>query len=189
VNDWIQICLLAVQFLTLVALVVYAWDTRRIRKAAEGQVEASNKLLEAAIDQSEGLSKPCLTLCGELRADADTILEMHGAIGRTTARSDQGHLVVQNIGNGIALNVRYSIQPLPPSDREYRLESSGYLQNALAGQRISMAELVTTTLSGDYEIGFQFQSIGGREYRTVVKMNERVLTGFTFAQVRPRTTS
>jgi hypothetical protein len=183
VKDPIQVSLLIVQILGLLALIWYVYETFKLRKAAQRQVEISQGLIEAAMDQVEGLSKPCLTLCGELRDDMDTIVGMHGAVGRTTARADQGHFIVQNIGNGVALNVRYRFNPVGESDGRSRSNTSGYLQNVLAGQRISMAELVTA-FNGDYEVSFLYQSIGGRQYLSVVTMNSRVLTGFEFERAQ-----
>src|SRR5437763_10512821 len=115
-----------------------------MRRAAQEQVEVSQRLIKAAMDQVEGLSKPCLTLWAELRDRANTILEMHGAVGSTIVRADGGHFVVQNIGNGVALNVSYAFSPVNQSDGPTgRTQAAGYLQNVLANQKITMAEPVT----------------------------------------------
>ncbi len=57
------------------------------------------------MEQVEGLSKPCLTLWSDLRNQKDAMFENGGAIGSTKARDDQGDFVVQNIGNGFAMNI------------------------------------------------------------------------------------
>jgi uncharacterized membrane protein YsdA (DUF1294 family) len=49
----IQLVLMVVNTLTLIVLLVYTWETRKIRKAAWQQVESS--------------AKPCLTLWSKLR--------------------------------------------------------------------------------------------------------------------------
>ena len=104
--------MLSVQILTLIGLAWYAIETMKIRTAAQQQVKASLDLIKAATDQVEGMSKPCLTLWGEVREGADAILEMHGAVGNIVARPDGGSYVALNIGNGVALNVQYSFTRL-----------------------------------------------------------------------------
>ncbi len=178
-NDPIQVSMLLVQILALVALLLYVWDTRKIRKAADEQIKVSQALVQVAMDQVEGLSKPCLTIWSKLRDAADTMLEMDGAVGSMVVREDGGRFVAQNIGNGVALNVRYNIkrtdQPSGPHGPKSR-----YLPNVLAGQAVAMSEPVST-YSGDYcEVVFRFNSIGGREYQTTVTMSNLVITDFSF---------
>lgn len=177
----VQIGILVVQILGLVVLFWYAWETSVMRKAAQEQVKASQELLKAAMDQVEGLSKPCLTLSAELRDPANTILEMDGAVGGTMACTDDGNFVVQNIGNGVALNVRYSFEKIDPPDGKTRT-SDRYLLSVLANQRVRMPEPVAA-YRGECELVFRFHSIGGREYQSTVKMNNRVLTAFRSTQV------
>jgi hypothetical protein len=92
-SDCIQAAMLGVQILALIGLFYYACETRKIRKAAQ--------------QQTEGMSKPCLTLWGGLREGIDVMLGMDGAAGNIIAAANEGSYVVQNIGNGVALNVRY----------------------------------------------------------------------------------
>src|ERR1700744_6532805 len=89
----IQLCLLAVQFAGLVGLAWYAFETYRLRKAAQDQIEA--------------LSMPYLTLLSEQRDSKDTILARHGAVGTLQAKVDQCNYGVLNIGSGVALNIKY----------------------------------------------------------------------------------
>ena len=105
-KDPVQVGMLIVQVIGLGGLFWYAWETREMRKASQEQVNISQALIRAAMDQIEGLSKPCLTLCGDLRDPGDAIwaASTQGAVGGTIARNTDGKFVVQNIGNGVALN-------------------------------------------------------------------------------------
>lgn len=94
----IQIVLMVVNTLTLIVLLVYTWETRRIRKAAWQQVESA--------------AKPCLTLWSKLRDPSEAILETDGAVGNTKARGDDATFAVHNIGTGVALNVSYFFRSL-----------------------------------------------------------------------------
>jgi hypothetical protein len=178
----VQIWMLIVQVLGILGLAFYAFETRRIRKASENQVQISQGLIKAAMDQVEGLSKPCLTLHSALRGAADAIAEIHGATGNTIAAAVDGSFAMQNIGNGTALNVRYQFLRVPREEPAGRHHPC-YLQNILAGQKVSMPQPITG-YGGDWELQIEYQSIGGREYRSVLLLNERVLTKFDFSEAR-----
>jgi hypothetical protein len=187
-NDPIQLGMLIVQVIGLLGLFWYAWETRAMRKASQEQVNISQALISAAMDQVEGLSKPCLALCGELRDPSDVIWasSTRRNIGSMIVRKVDGKFVVENIGNGVALNVEYSSRQINPPDNRLVPRLAGYLQNVLSGSNVKMAEPVTPFEQGEYEIIFLFQSIGGRQYRTTVTMNDRVLTKFEFKEVSKR---
>ncbi|MGO9124715.1 MAG: hypothetical protein ACLP6G_07475 [Terriglobales bacterium] len=181
-NDCIQVATLCLQVLALIGLFWYVIETMRIRKAAQHQVETSLDLITAATAQVEGMSKPCLTFWGDLRDGADAILEMHGAVGNIVARADQGSYVVQNIGNGVALNVRYHFTK--PNDDPNRQRDMRYVPNLLPTGRVTLVE----TLGGynaEHEVTFNYESIGGRKYRTAIQLNHHVITAFVFEDVRP----
>jgi len=155
--------------LTLGVLFWYAWLTMKLRDAATEQVEA--------------MSKPCLTIWSKLRDQADAILEMDGAVGSLVARGDDANFVVQNIGTGVALNVSYSFNSLDSTTAQ-RPERKRYLANVLPTQKISVPEPMSAPLyCGNCELVFDFESIGGRHYRSTVTMNNHVLTGFELKTV------
>jgi hypothetical protein len=181
-SDHIQTSILAVQVLALVGLIWYAWETRGMRKASQDQVEVSQGLMNAAMAQVEGLSKPCLTLWSGLRDGADAILNTHGAVGNTIAQSDHGSFVVQNIGNGVALNVSYRFVQLIQTGLASRPGEIRYVQNVLASQKVTMAEPMGP-FGGEWEVHFEYQSMGGRKYQSIVTMNNHVLTAFVFKSI------
>ena len=128
-NDPVQDGMLVVQILGLFGLGWYVVETRKMRKAAEKQVAVSQDLISAAMDQVEGLSKPCLTVWSDLRDPADTILEVGRAVGSTVARCDQGNFVIQNIGNGVAINVSYKFFQINDPTGTARVRDESYVQN------------------------------------------------------------
>ncbi len=157
--------MLFVQFAGLLGLIWYAIETYRLRKVA--------------MDQVEGLSKPCLTLCSEPRDARQVILErFEGVIGSTVVRDNGGAFIVQNIGNGVALNISYQFILVSPPAGHLDFEPR-YIQNILAAQPLTIAEPVSA-YPGHYKLIFHYESIGGRKYETVVAMNRHVLTGFKF---------
>jgi|SRR5579864_8445404 len=180
-SDYIQSAMLFVQVLALLGLTWYAIETSKIRKAAQKQVQSSLDLIRAATDQVEGTSKPCLTLWGGLREGTDVILEMHGAAGNIVARGDGNSYVVQNIGNGVAINVRYHFtRENFPEDRPMR-----YVPNILASQKVSLVETLGG-YNGEHEVMFEYESIGGRRYTTSIHLNHHVMTTFEFREIRVR---
>jgi hypothetical protein len=182
----VQWLMLAVQFFALLGLIWYTVVTRGIRKSSQDQVRVSQGLISAAMDQVEGLSKPCLTLYAGLRGATDAIWEMHGTVGNTVARGDQGRFVMQNIGNGTALNVSYQFLQMPREDAT-RHHQRNYLQNILAGQQITMPQPMTA-YNGDWELHIEYESIGRRKYRSVLILNNLVLTNFEFSQAHEQVT-
>lgn len=163
-SDCTQVAMLGVQILALIGLIYYAFETTKIRRASQQQVEA--------------MSKPCLTLWGELRDGADPILEMHEAVGNIIAAADQGSYVVQNIGNGVALNVRYQFtRPnVAPAER--------YVPHLSPTGRATLAETIGG-YNAEHQATFDYESISGRKYRTTIQLNHRVITSFSFEEVRP----
>src|SRR4030081_3795544 len=91
----IQFLMLIVQSLALIGLAIYCLETYKIRRAS--------------IDQIESQAKPCITFWAQLRDGADAILAMHGATGNLVVQPDGGSYVIQNLGNGLALNLKYHI--------------------------------------------------------------------------------
>jgi len=129
------------------------------------------------------MAKPCLTLAAKLRNQDDAILELSGAVGNTVAAGDQANFVVQNIGTGVALNVSYRFDDLDAPTGS-RPKGKSYLMNVLAGQRITMPEpMNVSAYSGNCELIFSFESIGGRRYESTVTMNAHVLTAFKFKKL------
>lgn len=93
-KDWIG---LVIQALLFFGLIWYCIETRRIRIAATGQLEA--------------LHKPCLTFVATLREQTDAVLDMGDARGTLILDFDSGSAMFINIGNGPAVNVEYRLTP------------------------------------------------------------------------------
>ncbi|MGD0631676.1 MAG: hypothetical protein ABR987_20285 [Terracidiphilus sp.] len=182
-TDPVQTAMLVVQTFGLLGLGWYALETRKMRKASQDQVTISRDLISAAMDQVEGLSKPCLTISSELRDPADVILEMGRAVGSLVARDRGGFFLVENIGNGVALNVSYKFVHRHDPSTDLRRER--YIQNILAGQSVSMVESLSAFRATEDQIILKYESIGGREYRTIITMVNLVLTSFVFEPVKP----
>ena len=164
--------MLIVQTLALVGLVVYAIETHKIRKAAQNQVKASN-------DQVEGLSRPCITFVGELRDGADAILEMHGATGNIVAARHNGNYLITNMGTGVALNIHYQFtRPNLPTEQRY-------IPHLAATGRASLIESYAA-YNAEHRVTFDYESVGGRKYRTTIDLNHHVITSFHFEEVKPQ---
>jgi hypothetical protein len=182
--DPIQAGMLAVQILALCGLVWYCVETRRLRVAAQKQIEISQDLITASMDQVEGLSKPCLTLHSKLRDAKDAIMGV-GVVGNTEAEGDHGDFVVVNIGNGVALNVNFDFVYRGQYPDRFPRRKLRYLQNVLVGQKVNMLTPMNPYNGGEFEVVFHYMSIGGRGYESRVMMNAFVLTEFRFGRLIP----
>jgi hypothetical protein len=87
---------------------------------------------------------------------------------------------VQNIGNGLALNVTYVIRD---PQRPQRREHPQYLPYVQVHGRTQLPEPINA-YGPDCEATFRYQSIGGRRYKSVVTMGHRVIADFSFTEDR-----
>jgi hypothetical protein len=172
--------MLCVQVLALIGLFWYVIETRKMRTLAQEQLKTSLDLIKAATDQVEGMSKPCLTLWGDLREGADVILAMDGAVGNIIAAANEGSYVVQNIGNGVALNVRYHFTR--PNEGPHPLDAR-YVPHISPTGRVTLVETIGG-YNAEHQVTFDYESIGGIKYRTTIQLNHRVITSFVFEEVR-----
>jgi hypothetical protein len=158
--------------LTLAAVLWYTWETMKLRRIAS--------------EQLEGMSKPCLTLWADLRDPRAAIMGSDDAVGGTVASGDDANFVVQNIGTGVALNVRYRFILVASSGGTPDYETR-YFLSVLQGQKVRMPEpMNASTYSGKCDVVFTFDSIGGRTYESRVGMTHHVLTKSAFRQTPQR---
>jgi len=175
--NYIELGMLVVQALGLIGLAIYCVETSKIRKASQAQVSASQKLIKAAMDQVEGSLKPCIAFVATLRDGTDAILDVHGAVGNLVVHADQGNYVIQNIGNGAALNLRYFFtRPAVPQPR-WR-----YLPALVPPARVTLIETLGV-YNHEHVATFEYESIGGRKYRSTIRVNHYVITAFDFQEI------
>ena len=176
----IQLWTLIVQSAAFAGLIWYCVETFRLRKASQQQIEISDKVMTSATDQVESLSKPCLTFASQQRDPTEAVL---GPLGNTIAISDAGNFVLENIGNGPALNVNYEFRATGETARLFTPRGVRYVQNVLSAHRLRMVE-PQTAYNGLFEVIFHYESIGGRRYESRVSMESYVLTSFRFSEIR-----
>jgi len=178
----IQLLTLVVQTLALIGLSAYCIETYKIRVASQKQIDVSQNLLKISMDQVEGFSKPCITFWSELRNGQDVILEMHGATGNLVARPDGGSYVIHNLGNGVALNLNYYITRNNPEFDAPQMRTHKYIPTVPATARVTLTE----TLGGystNHEASFEYESTGGRKYRSTITLNHHVITSYRFEEI------
>ena len=173
----IQFLMLIVQTLGVLGLAVYCFETYKIRKTSQEQVTISQRVIQAAMEQVEGLSKPCIAFSARLRDGGDAMLEMHGAVGNLIANPDGGSYVIQNIGNGPAMNLKYVFTRPDVAQPDWR-----YVPALLAGQRVTLVETLGL-YNAEHVATFEYESIGGRKYRSTITLNHHVITGFNFEEI------
>lgn len=170
----IQLLMLAVQALALIGLTAYCVETYKVRTAAQKQLKNS-------MDQLESYSKPCITFWSELRDGEDVILQTHGATGSLVARADGGSYVIQNLGNGLALNLRYYITRNNPQ-LDQNSDRWRYLPTVPASAKVTLVETLGQ-FNQQHEATFEYSSIGGRRYRSTITLNHHVITAYKFEEI------
>jgi hypothetical protein len=171
----IQLLTLIVQAVALIGLTIYCLETFKMRRASQQQLKNS-------MDQLESYSKPCITFWSELRDGEDVILQTHGATGNIVARPDGGSYVIHNLGNGVALNLRYYItrnnQRLDQDPDRWR-----YIPTIPATAKVSLVETLGL-YSEEHEATFEYKSIGGRKYCSTITLNHHVITSYRFEETK-----
>ena len=161
--------MLIVQSLALIGLAIYCLETYKIRRAS--------------MDQIESQAKPCITFWAQLRDGADAILAMHGATGNLVVQPNGGSYVVQNLGSGLALNLKYHITRDSPALGEANQREWRYIPTIAPSARATLVETLGG-YNGEHEATFQYESIGGRKYRSTISLNHHVITAFKFEEIR-----
>jgi hypothetical protein len=175
--------------IALVAIFVLDWkqrkDQRKDReeqhKETLAQLDASQKQVEASQEQVEAAQKPCLVFSTTPRAAEEAILGMEGTDSAMVILCPGAQAQLENIGNGPAVNARYSLTPTNPASTVAR--PSSYLVTVLEGQKI-LTPIPRGTLQGnEWEIVLTYESLTGRKYRTKITANNLVLTDIKFERV------
>ena len=133
------------------------------------------------MDQLESYSKPCITFLSELREGEDVSVQTHGATGNLVARADGGSYVMQNLGNGLALNLRYYITRNNP-ELDQDPNRWRYVPTVPATARVTLVEILGHFYQ-QHEATFEYESIGARKYRSTIALNHHVITSYRFEEI------
>jgi hypothetical protein len=171
-----------VEAIALVAIFMLDWRERKDqRKEREDQHKETVAQLQVSQDQVEAAQKPCLVLSTTPRAPEEAIMGMGGTDSAMLILCPQAQAQLENIGNGPAVNARYSLTPIDPASTVAR--PSAYLVTVLAGQKI-LTPIPRGILQGnEWEIVLIYDSLTGRKYRTRITANNLVVTDMKFEQV------
>jgi hypothetical protein len=104
-----------------------------------------------------------------------TMVDADDAVGSLEIDDIDVNFLMQNIGTGVALNVTYFFRVDSKPHRER------YAPIVRAGARQQLPEVTTVNhYSGKYEVVFNYESISGRKYQSIVSLNKRIMTRFDF---------
>ena len=191
VQDFIMLGGLVVQIVTLCYLVKYVKATVGIQKAgaeqtkasqdlvraAKGQAEMSRELVEASDDQSEGLSKPVITIRGSVPVPDEMVLLR----GQTSARAVGANLELVNIGNGPAIRVHCDLvhrRPAPAPASRHMVEVpyiEAHESIPVPWPRTSLAADDTCAIECSYD------SLSGRAHLSKIEMAGDAVTDFHYS--------
>ncbi|MGD1154458.1 MAG: hypothetical protein ABSA41_01375 [Terriglobia bacterium] len=172
--DSIQLWGLVTQVLLFGGLVWYTVETRRIRKAAQKQAEAS-------WEQAEAQQRPCLTVVTAARDFDEAILSTGDAEGERIVAPREGSVALENAGNGPALEVRYHFTPVSPASI---IGPSGYIPGIPPRTNMTIAVALGVLSNSDYEILLTYDGLSGQRYESRIMTKNLVLTTFHFGKQR-----
>ncbi|MGC9994618.1 MAG: hypothetical protein ABSE79_04800 [Terriglobia bacterium] len=159
-----------VTVLGVIFLGIYAFATRGIRIAAQ--------------DQTEGQHKPCLTLCARGRDYINAVIEPGHVVGAMVLADQNGSLSLQNLGNGLALNIQYEVIQLEPSNDRFDVTRGSYLQHLPSGESFPIPVVEPRLRGRRCEFNAKYQSLGGRRYVSRIRVDDAVITKIVFAEIK-----
>jgi hypothetical protein len=155
----------------------YAGHTKRALRLSQGQLSLGQQQLAAAIEQSEALQKPSITIKAAPRHAEELIVER-----RAAAVAQTPTVVLLNLGSGPALNVSYQFDEVNPSDKAHALkhpESVPYVEPRQEwATRLSLSSLSNRTL----EFRANYESLSGTEYETRMRIESGVIVSSSFGR-------
>jgi hypothetical protein len=134
---------------TLIVLFIYAWDTKRIKEAAE--------------EQAEGIQKPCVVV--ELQPNLFVASGESNLTGRFVLRTLTGNMTLRNIGQGPAIDVRIKFLDQQSADEtvaEWPCPSVAFIE-ARESFRVGVPDSV---IGHHLALLIQYESATGRSYET-----------------------
>jgi hypothetical protein len=163
-RDWLSVAGFVVQCLIFVGLVWYTFETRRIRKTSQDQIEATQK--------------PCLAFSTTARDFNDAVLDRGDVVGAMTVLCPEGLAQLENVGCGSAVNVQYELIPTDPASTVARLK--GYVIGMRPGEKFQPPIPQGILANNEWQCVLTYESLSGRRYETKVIVNNLVLTSFRF---------
>jgi len=117
--------------IALVAIFILDWRERKDQRTDReqqhnetlAQLQVSQKQVEVSQEQVEAAQKPCLVFSTTPRPAEEAILEMGGTDSAMEILCPGAQAQLENIGNGPAVNARYSLTPTNPDSTVARPSS------------------------------------------------------------------
>jgi hypothetical protein len=176
VSDWLDYWNAGIQVLLLAGLVWYTVETRRIRRISQKQVALSQ-------DQVEATLRSCISLSTAPREFDEAILAMNETDSTVIVRYPEGVVQIENIGVGLATNIRYEFRPLQPHESTHA-HPSGYVAGIPRDGMFRIPVARALIVGHDYECLFEYESVSHRRYRTKVMLNDLVITNMRLEVLR-----
>ena len=92
----------------------------------------------------------------------------------------RGNVVIENVGNGVALNVRYDFIQTTPEPDGLKVSPGSYLQHIPTGKPFVVPVPRGTLQNKEYDFLARYESVGGREYESRIHLNNLVITQIAF---------
>lgn len=110
-------------------------------------------------------------------------MRAHGVAGaQVLAPIADGLLHLINIGMGPALNVTYVLTPENPQPSES--EKTGYLAHILLRESATVPVAQGAIARNKWKLVLNYNSVSGRKYETVIKINNSVLASATYQAIK-----
>lgn len=92
----------------------------------------------------------------------------------------EGNVVLENVGSGVALNVRYDFKQITPARDGISSNPGSSLPHIPPGKAVSLAVPRGIFTNKVYEVTCTYESLGRRRYQTCISLNNLVITRVVF---------
>lgn len=133
------------------------------------------KQLGAAIEQSEALQKPFVTIKSAPRHAEQAIVER-----RAAAVAQAPTVVLLNLGPGPALNVSYQFEQVDVPDKGHPLRHPESIPYVESRQEWTTRLPLTSLSNRTVEFSASYESLSGTKYETQMHIEDGVIVSFKF---------
>jgi hypothetical protein len=184
--DWFRNYEFVAIWLEGIALVlIFVWDrldAKDSNRQMVAQLDSARGQVKASLAQVEATHKPFLSFSHYYRDPTDALLGESGIVGEMVISMPEGHPIVNNIGSGPAINIRFAAIPISPKSTA---RPDGYLLGLKPGENFTLTSITNNILqASDWEIVLKYESLSGAMYTTKTRVNDLVLTDVKFDQVK-----
>jgi hypothetical protein len=165
--------------ITLLLTALLAWATWRYAGHTEQALQTGREQLKAAVEQSEALQKPCVTIRSSPRQYEEAVLNAPFVAEILTLNVE-----LLNIGTGPALDLFYDLQQVDVEEGQIAINPKGFVPHLRSGESWATQLQRTSLTNRNLEFSARYESLSGSKYETRMRIESAIIVSSTFGPPR-----